>query len=1254
MPQIDDKTINRWKTVRVFISSTFRDMHAERDFLVKYVFPDLREWCERWKLHLVDIDLRWGVTAAEAESGKVIDICLEQIDGSRPFFVCMLGNRYGYVPKPSDVPQTTRERYDRLKDMEDYSITHLEIHHAILEPLKSLDALEQTPHAFFYFRDEHSLPGPEDVNGLDKNGRKLYQEIFFEKDPKNVARLNDLKGKIKGHYERLGKEKGNPPEASERIFTYKPEFDPHIPNPEDDEFKKGRLTRKSLQNFGERVKEDLQRAIGLQFKDRIAILSERHEENPLEIERDYHESFVEHRIRPFIGRAGHLKELRDYVEGNSPRILAVYGNAGSGKSALLAKFYKDYKYDKDGNKRHKDVLFIPHFVGASPGSSALHNLLRRLCEELFNHSLKNEMEQRLAGVTGVGEDAQKGRDAIRKEYEISSDINKLPETFRSFLTKVKGKTIILIDGLNQLDETERAHDLNWLPNELSKNVRIIVSTLEGDTKEALEKKIPEKLVITPLTDEERTKIIREMPSVFCKTLDEIHIKALLAKKETANPLYLKVALEELRIYGGFGKKGERLEELIQKFPTDVVDMFVYILNRLEGDAREGAGERDKSWIVEKVFCLLECSRYGLTSGELRELMAEDAENLYQSILRQIRDYLLNRGELIDFFHRELSKAIRKKYLRDGDASQWHRILAEYFQSKPLYLETEDKKVPNTRKLIEQPWQQTRQGDMWNELEKTLTDLYFIEAKCAAGMTYDLIVDYNEALDGLPEAQKEKEERRKRDERMQRYIREMIEYAKKWNDARFRHYEDPENNPMPKPEDIPLPEIIPSVKPWMDEEIEADTQRIIKNPTCLDRIKLFSQFVNSEAHNLIKYSSYPLFCVQQAYNLANTGPVHDTARKILKNDTKTITILHKKSSLPPFNPHPGTLRTLEGHTGPVNAVSLTPDGHRAVSGSHDGTLRVWDVESGQCLCTLYGHTASVVAASLTPDGHRAVSGSRDKTLRVWDVEFGQCVRTLEGHTGWVNAVSLTSDGRRAVSGSWDETLRVWDVELGQWLRTLEGHTGWVNAVSLTSDGRRAVSGSWDETLRVWDVELGQWLRTLEGHTGWVNAVSLTPDGRRAVSGSDDKTLRVWDVESGQCLGMIALPAPIRAIAIKYPQIVAGLDSGKVHFLEIHGLKIGKPVITPVRLWHYGIEGKPGRWDVNITALCEWCGKRFATEKKILDTIAGITRDARLSPDDPPCLKLPQEAFNDPRLIYACPHCHQPLKFNPFVVDNRERY
>ena len=84
-----------WKTVRVFISSTFRDMHAERDHLVKVVFPALREELEKHRVHLVDIDLRWGVTREQADNDEVLDVCLDQIDACRPFFLGILGERYG-------------------------------------------------------------------------------------------------------------------------------------------------------------------------------------------------------------------------------------------------------------------------------------------------------------------------------------------------------------------------------------------------------------------------------------------------------------------------------------------------------------------------------------------------------------------------------------------------------------------------------------------------------------------------------------------------------------------------------------------------------------------------------------------------------------------------------------------------------------------------------------------------------------------------------------------------------------------------------------------------------------------------------------------------------------------------------------------------------------------------------------------------------------------------------------------------------
>jgi WD40 repeat protein len=214
--------------------------------------------------------------------------------------------------------------------------------------------------------------------------------------------------------------------------------------------------------------------------------------------------------------------------------------------------------------------------------------------------------------------------------------------------------------------------------------------------------------------------------------------------------------------------------------------------------------------------------------------------------------------------------------------------------------------------------------------------------------------------------------------------------------------------------------------------------------------------------------------------------------------------------------PGTvlLRTLEGHSGSVRGVAVTPDGRCAVSASSDHTLKVWDLETGRQLLTLEGHSSWVNGVAVSPDGRYAVSASHDKTLKVWDLETGRPLRTLEGHSDRVNGVAVSPDGRRAVSASDDHTLKVWDLETGRELHTLEGHSNRVNGIAVSPDGRRAVSASDDHTLKVWDLETGRELRTLKGHSHSVRGVAVSPDGRRAISASWDSTLKLWDLETGR--------------------------------------------------------------------------------------------------------------------------------------------
>ena len=257
-----------------------------------------------------------------------------------------------------------------------------------------------------------------------------------------------------------------------------------------------------------------------------------------------------------------------------------------------------------------------------------------------------------------------------------------------------------------------------------------------------------------------------------------------------------------------------------------------------------------------------------------------------------------------------------------------------------------------------------------------------------------------------------------------------------------------------------------------------------------------------------------------------------------------------------------LRTLEGHTGFVYGVAVTPDGKRAVSASKDHTLKVWDLGTGRALRTLEGHTDAVKGVAVTADGKRAVSASWDKTLKVWDLDAGRVLRTLRGHAGFVRRVAVTPDGNRAVSASYDKTLKVWDLETGRELCTLEGHSKRVYGVAVTPDGKRAVSASSDKTLKLWDLDAGRELCTLEGHSAEVRGVAVTPDGKRAVSGSRDHALLVWELDTGRSLLTLAgYSRSVNGVAVTRDgkQAVSASGDGT---LKVWELETGRALLTLV--------------------------------------------------------------------------------------------
>lgn len=159
------------RAIRVFVSSTFRDMQAEREELVKRVFPRLRRLCEERGVAWSEVDLRWGVTDEQKAEGAVLPICLAEIDRSRPYFLGLLGRRYGWVPE--EIPAGLTEQLPWLGDLPGTSVTELEVLHGVLNDADSAG------HAFFHLLTAEGSPDGE------------------EEPPEARQRLEDLKERVR-------------------------------------------------------------------------------------------------------------------------------------------------------------------------------------------------------------------------------------------------------------------------------------------------------------------------------------------------------------------------------------------------------------------------------------------------------------------------------------------------------------------------------------------------------------------------------------------------------------------------------------------------------------------------------------------------------------------------------------------------------------------------------------------------------------------------------------------------------------------------------------------------------------------------------------------------------------------------------------------------------------------------------------------------------------------------------------------------
>ena len=244
----------------------------------------------------------------------------------------------------------------------------------------------------------------------------------------------------------------------------------------------------------------------------------------------------------------------------------------------------------------------------------------------------------------------------------------------------------------RLEDRNGALDLNWIPTVVPANVRIVVSTLKGRPLIAIAERGWPKLEVEPLAVDERKRVIRGYLKRYFRELSEVEVNRIAATEQAKNPLFLRAVLEELRVHGEF----ERLPDQISSYlaiPT-IPKLYEAILARYEHDY-----ERDRPRLVHDLCQFVWASRRGLSHDELRELLGEDGRPLpdayWAPLLLAMQQGLMEKGDVVTFFHDYLREAVQARYLPEENAIiAVHLALAGYFDRQPL----------GPRQVEELPWQ----------------------------------------------------------------------------------------------------------------------------------------------------------------------------------------------------------------------------------------------------------------------------------------------------------------------------------------------------------------------------------------------------------------------------------------------------------------------------------------------------------------------------------------------------------------------
>jgi len=730
------------RTFRLFISSTFNDLKEERNTLQNEVFPEIKQFCKSYGYSFEPIDLRWGVSSEAGLDHKAMEICINEVEKvfnyPKPNFLIMLGNRYGWIPVPTEIEDVYFEKLLLVVDIDEKILFHKWYKKDensipskyILQPIDAV--LGEGNEAIWFEEDEKNLISiiiqhkhlfpkslhigtsateQEVLKGVLESAQKIdtkddsvlcmVRNIVNTKEITDSTYLQDNPSKLEKLKQRL--------KACTQPFVEYKELDTKLMQKEESL----KPDKDYLEDYAIEVKNFLKKKI-LSEINRLSKDSE-------DLEESIHRKFAQERAKVFVGRSEILEKVHQYVSScvtdsnDTQSPLVIYGESGVGKSAFMAKVVSSLS-----ENYYEDIELVYRFVGISEVSSQ---------PKLFLDNLIVEISQRLK------------KTARKSSKDYSESVNRFIKVLNDYSSGSSKELVIVIDALDQF---ETKTSLEWIEAELPKNIKIIVSTLPaeyGEYFDILKTKVDDKHLhkLEKLDITDARLIVDSWLKVNNKKLTSGQLEHILNMfSDNGLPLYLKIIFDQALSWKSYGDDYKKVND------TTLIGAIRSYFDSLILE------QHHPKVLLNHTIGYISASKNGLSENEIVEVLSSDHivmqdisnpyhklpssvgtdklpsavwSRIYYDLLKYFTFVEFDGVSLLSFYHRKIKECARDFYYLINKEF-YHTNLLEYFWNQPTnFLETG--KV-NLRKISELPYHCIQSNSYYKFLD--LYSVVFIELK----------------------------------------------------------------------------------------------------------------------------------------------------------------------------------------------------------------------------------------------------------------------------------------------------------------------------------------------------------------------------------------------------------------------------------------------------------------------------------------------------------------------------------------------